>query len=165
MLRLLQCRGGKGTSDAKQGTGLTEALSSLDGLGLCSSSCRGVYKGIGSSYFSFQRPWQTMRGSCRKTFSPPVTSSRLYTEVQNILQAEQLKTKSVKVNISKHPCMLWHYYWLGNANITTKNVSKKYEAKLTKIAGQARTEITDAVTNILKSKKLNSDFVIKISIK
>lgn len=61
VLRLLQCdsKRGKGTLDAKQGTGSTEALSTLGGLDMCPSNCRGAYKGIGSSYcFGFQKALQ-----------------------------------------------------------------------------------------------------------
>ena len=55
-LRHLQCERSKGTRGAKQGTGSTETVSTLGGLDMCPSSCRGVYKGTGSSYFfGFQK--------------------------------------------------------------------------------------------------------------
>lgn len=87
MLRLLRCKRGKGTVDAKQGTDSTEALGTLDGLDMHPRNCGGAYKAVDCSYFfGFQKAlvdyerilqnnWQLYR----------VRSSWLYTGVQNIL--------------------------------------------------------------------------------
>lgn len=66
-LRSLQydAKGHKATVDTEQGTGLTEAFSTLDRLEKCASNWRGVYKLIGSPYFfDFQKAFiDCLRGS------------------------------------------------------------------------------------------------------